>query len=235
MSIQGESEQRGGRPPYKPPQRKWTERKRKKARDSLDTVGQYGAAFVCGAVGGLIGWRWEVGFLPGLVVGAAFGYLFMTFLVVKGATAFARTFLGPSDATLPRKRDYSQAESFVSFGQFEDAIAAYEVAVAEHPEDCEPYIRIARLYRDKLARLDEAVFWFKRARKDAVMDGGHDLVVTREIIEIYRDKLAMPKRAIPELARIVERFPNDPQADWARKDLQELRDQLQRDHEEEKG
>jgi hypothetical protein len=109
------------------------------------------------------------------------------------------------------------------------------VAVSEFPEDPEPYIRIARLKRDKLSQYEDAVFWFKRARNDSDISGGQELLVTQEMIEIYRDKLETPTRAIPELARIVDRFPEDQAAEWAQEELARLKELVRAEQQERAG
>ena len=107
----------------------------------------------------------------------------------------------------PVVREYSRPQALAARGNFREAIDAYGDAVAVYPEDPEPYLRIARLLRDKLHEYEEAVTWFKRARVESNLDSGRELLVSQEIIEIYRRRLEAPERAIPELARLVERFP----------------------------
>jgi hypothetical protein len=105
---------------------------------------------------------------------------------------------------------------------YDDAISAYEAAIAEAPKDPEPYLRIARLYKKELGKLDDAAFWFRRVRRDAEMSRGQELAASRELVELYLvsdDR----RRAIPELARIAERFADTPAREWATGLLEELR------------
>ncbi|UCF39553.1 MAG: tetratricopeptide repeat protein [Gemmatimonadota bacterium] len=124
------------------------------------------------------------------------------------------------------RREYSLADSLVARGKYEDAAAAYEVACLEHPEDPEPYFRLARLLRDHLQRHDEAAQWFERARTESRIQGLQGLVISQELIELYVHKLRTPRRAIPELMLLCERFPGTPAADGARKELEEMRELL---------
>ena len=114
------------------------------------------------------------------------------------------------------RREYSQADSLVARGKYEDAAAAYEVACLEHPDDPEPYFRLARLLRDQLERYDEAAQWFERARAESRLQGLQGLVISQELIELYTHKLRTPRRAIPELKLLSERYPGTPAADAAR-------------------
>jgi tetratricopeptide (TPR) repeat protein len=75
-------------------------------------------------------------------------------------------------------------------------------------------------------RYEEAAAWFRRARRDATLPPGHDLLVSQELIELYRGRLGQPQRAIPELARICERFPGTPNAAAAEGELAALRAQI---------
>jgi tetratricopeptide (TPR) repeat protein len=127
------------------------------------------------------------------------------------------------------RREYSHADSLAARGKYEDAAAAYEVACLEHPEDPEPYFRLARLLRDHLERYDEAAHWFERARTESRLKGLQGLVIAQELIELYVHKLRTPRRAIPELMLLCERYPGTPSADAARVELEEMRDLLARE------
>jgi len=177
---------------------------------------------IAGALGSLFG---GYGPLPGFVVGSLLVYL-VTKRIVEGSGSVAGTVYHPSGRSTPVKHEYSYPESLAARGRYEEATVAYEAAVSEFPEDPEPYLRIARLYRDKLKQYEQSVFWFKRARNDSEISKGQELLATQEIIEIYRTKLGTPTRAIPELARILERFPDDQSADRARDELTRLKEQV---------
>ena len=218
------------------PKREYEERQRGRLKD-IDSAAR-ARTFksllyaIPGGVAGAMGSAFA-GFGP--LIGFVVGFL-IVFLVTKtvseGAGAAAGKIYHPSGRSTPVKHEYSYAESLAARGRYEEAATAYEVAVSEYPEDPEPYIRIARLKRDKLNQYDDAVFWFKRARKDSDISGGQELLVTQEMIEIYRDKLGTPTRAIPELARIIDRFPGDQVADWARTEMARLREVVRAEEQE---
>jgi tetratricopeptide (TPR) repeat protein len=176
-----------------------------------------------GVVGALAGGFVGFGRLPGFLAGALLVYLIASAVEGSAASLFGRIY-NPRSGSKSRKREYSYAESLAVRGLYDQAIEAYEVALSEFPEDPEPYARIARIYRDKLRRYEEAVFWFKRARTDAAPDRGGELLMSQEIIEIYARRLGTPERAVPELARLTDRFPDDPVADWARDEIVRLRE-----------
>jgi tetratricopeptide (TPR) repeat protein len=178
-----------------------------------------------GIIGALGGWYAGFGVIPGFVVGFTIVFA-VTFGLVEGTGKMMSTVYNPSGESTPVRREYSYPESLAVRGRYEDAIDAYQVCCADFPEDPEPYVRIARIYRDELGQLDEALFWFKRARSEANVDSGRELLITQEIIDIYTKKLDTPGKAIPELARIKERFPHHPSAQWASTEIARLRQKL---------
>ncbi len=218
------------KPRVPPPKRTYEKHEHDKDVDLAKrarTIKMVGWSLAIGAVAGNFGaqiWNPAIGVLAFL-----FCFLFtftMTNLFSEGAGAVAGTIYHPSGKSTPPKREYSYPESLVARGHYEEAVTAYQLCCADFPDDPEPYVRIARLYRDKLEKHEDALFWFKRARSDAQVDKGRELLITQEIIEIYTGKLDVPQKAIPELARLVDRFPQDPVADWAKEEIKRLREAL---------
>jgi len=177
-----------------------------------------------GAIGAIGGKLVGVGAIPGFVAGFAVSFFFALGVAESVGKLFG-TIHNPSGKSTPAVREYSYPESLAIRGRYEDAIDAYQVCCVDYPEDPEPYVRIGRIYRDELCQYDEALTWFKRARTEAKMDRGRELLVSQEIIEIYSRRLGEPRRAIPELARIVDRFPDDPAAAVARREIERLREE----------
>ncbi len=173
----------------------------------------------------------QVGGVLGSVVGGPLGFA-LVFLVARAASgAGAATFgtiYSPSGNSTPAKREYSRPQALEAMGHYDEAIKAYETFCVDFPEDPEPYLRIARLYRNELQRFDDAINWFRKARANAKVTQALELLVTQEIVDVYTHRLAAPQRAMPELARLAERFPGSKAAAWARQRLQELRAELAR-------
>lgn len=204
-----------------------TDRGRLKDRDAAAAVNRARALLYAGAGGfiGLLGGGFKFGPL-GALVGAILGYAAVYF-AIQGLSGGAAQAVGqiyhPSGASTPYRRQYSEPQSLALRGLFQEAIDCYQSYVAEFPEDPEPCIGIARIYRDHLKRYEDAVQWFRRARQAAGIQTGQELLVTREIIELYQGKLDQPRRAIPELARLAERFAGTREGDLARAELEQLR------------
>jgi tetratricopeptide (TPR) repeat protein len=157
----------------------------------------------------------------GLLIGALFVFGFV--MLVSGAGGKVGSALyNPSGKTTPHKAEYSQAQSLVVRGMYTEAVDAYELLVSEHPKDSEPYIQLARLYRDRLDDMEGAVRWFRRALNESQIASGQEILVGREISEIYMHRMGQPERAAPFLARIAEKYPDTPDGQWAERELQEL-------------
>lgn len=205
-------------------------RNRVKDTDSAADVNRVRAALYAGAgaILGILGGGFKWG-LPGAVIGAVLGYAAVYFMVrgisESGGAAMGKIY-NPSGTSTPYRRQYSEPQALALRGLFQEAIDCYETYVAEFPDDPEPCIGIARIYRDHLKRYEDAVRWFRRARQASAMDPGREVLVTREIIEMYQGRLNEPRRAIPELARLAERFAGTREGDLARTELQRLRQDL---------
>lgn len=227
-------EPRDSRPGVRPPRRVYEDRAANRDIDSakraltLKALTHSLPGGVLGAIGGWYGGyvgRWDV--VAGVVIGFLIGFLIVFVLgalATGGAGSLAGAILFPSGKSTPVRRGYSYPESLAARGHYEDAITAYQECCSDDPADPEPYLRIARLYRDHLARYDEALAWFKRARAESALSPRRELLVTREIVEVYADRIGDPRRGIPELARLVDRFPDDPVAAWAKEEIAKLRE-----------
>jgi hypothetical protein len=154
-----------------------------------------------------------------MLLGAALGYL-VARAVVGAGRLVERSQAG---TTTPHKPDYSVPESLVMQGEFTRAIESFEELVWASPDLPDPYVRIARLYRDKLDQAEEAERWFRRSRLDSRMPHGLDLLITQELIELYLHKLKTPRKAIPELAHLCSAHAGTPAAEAAEHELRELR------------
>lgn len=170
-----------------------------------------------GAAIGLGEWSVPAAVLLAVVV---WGATFATPLIVAnlGGRA-AGSLYNPSGRSTPRKREHSHAESLVARGLYQEAVDAFEIAIAEDPTDPTPYLRIARLHRDQLSRPEDAASWFKRALTASDMSAALSLLTARELVELYTLKLSQPGRAAPLLARLAEEHAGTPEGEWATKEL----------------
>ena len=216
-----------------PPQRRFPEqpdepgKRGLKDTDSAERINRLRAGLysIPGGVVLAMGLGWKLGPLAGLI-GLVLGWVIAYFLVIglmEGAGRAAQTVYAPSGDSTPVRREYSRAQALRAAGDYAEAVEAYEEFVVQFPHEPEPYLQIARILRDDLHAYADAASWLRRARLDARLTRGQDLLVAQELIELYRRKLGEPERAMPELARIADLVPGTPQAEAARRELTELR------------
>jgi hypothetical protein len=132
--------------------------------------------------GGMVGWAGQLYGLWGtsMVLGLAFGGLMLTFLLPLAIAAVgggaARGLYNPSGGAPPREAEYSHAESMAARGLYDEAVVAFEVAIAANPTEPNGYLRVARIHRDRSRRYEESATWFKRAlehRGAVLVQDGH--------------------------------------------------------------
>lgn len=174
------------------------------------------------------GWNPVVTALVGFVVVGA-GVYWIAVGMTLGAARTASTVYTPSGGSTPRRAEYSEAQALEARGDYGDAATAYEIAALESDGDAEPYLRLARLYRDRLRQPDDALAWFGRARTDADLTRGQELMVIQEIVDLYTKHLGTPRKAIPELVTVCQQFAGTPAARAATRELSEIREMLARE------
>ena len=173
------------------------------------------------------------GYLLGHVfLGVVLGPVLIYSVVVGIATVSGRgasALYMPSGSTTPKPKEYSRAKALEIRGQYEEAIRAYEVEILEAPQIAEPYLKIARLYRDELKDTDAAIRWFGRAQSEARLTSGESIRTHREVAEIFLYLMREPRRAAPALARLAEGYPFTPDGEWAARELAQIKAEMSAD------
>jgi hypothetical protein len=170
---------------------------------------------------------WKFG-LTGFVLGWVIGFAVIFFLTILVADAFGR--IGSRvylpGAGSPPHREYSLGDALAAQGRFDDAVREYESNAARYPEDPEPQLRLARLYRDRMAKPEQAADWFKHVLAVPTLDAGIERLAAAELVELFTHKLKQPQRALPILARLAEQRPSSATGVWARAELIEVKRQM---------
>ncbi|WP_405282862.1 hypothetical protein V3331_13505 [Gaopeijia maritima] len=159
--------------------------------------------------------------LSAYIGGMAFVLMPLLFTVVVGAFALAlgegmggvvAAVAHPRGA--PLARDYSHVDAMLLRGEPEKAADLLRAEADRAPDDPEPRLRLARLYRDEVERPREAAAWFRAARDTPGLAPARSAIVSRELAELLRavDDLA---GALTELARLAELHPDTPAGRWA--------------------
>jgi tetratricopeptide (TPR) repeat protein len=155
-------------------------------------------------------------------------YLF-TIGVANAASRGAASIYMPSGSSLPMDRQYSLGQALVASGKFTEAAAEYERCAALYPDDPEPRLRLARLYRDELKLYPMAVNWFNQVLAVPKLAAGTEIMALRELIEVHTHRIGQPRAAAPHLARLIARHPTTPAAEWARTELAALKASMRED------
>ncbi len=166
--------------------------------------------------------------LLGLLLGPA---IIWTFAMVVAAIAGrgAGVLYMPSGSSTPRRREFSAAEAQAVRGEYEGAILAYQAVIQEVPGDGEAYLRIARIYRDGTKEPEKALRWFRRAVEEAQLPTNLEILTRREMAEYLIHNLQEPKRAAPDLARLVEAYPDTRDGQWAKEELARIKEEMARE------
>ena len=167
------------------------------------------------------------GLIGGWLAGALVFYLGSLALAHGAGSVFSRIYLTSGSST-PQRREYSLGDALINQGRLEDAVREFERAVAAYPLDAEPRLRLARLYRDRLPHMDRAEYWFRQAMNTKGIDAGLETLAARELVELYTHRLQQPERALPILARLADRHRGTTAGEWARTELQDLKQRVRR-------
>jgi tetratricopeptide (TPR) repeat protein len=97
---------------------------------------------------------------------------FVPLLILRASGRAGSILYAPSGRSTPHKKEYSLAESFAVRGRYHEAVDAFEAAIREDPADPIPYLRVARVQRDRLGDDEEAARWFNRALSRSEMHPG---------------------------------------------------------------
>ena len=161
--------------------------------------------------------------LAGLVLGALACVLYVVFkfLAVPWANALARFFGAQSGSSTPPTKGYSAIEAMVAGGRYQDAAVAYQREIAADPSDTEARSRLAQLLIDRLEDFTAAARYLKEAREVTTNDR-RKMGYSLRLVDLYRSRLGDRGKAMVELRRFIDTFPDSPHIDGVRRELSEL-------------
>lgn len=171
--------------------------------------------------------------LPGhpiilLVLAAALGFLIgrqVGRMVFGGADRSARSIYMPRGTSTPYATQYSHIDTLEARGDIAGAVGAWEKAAIAEPNNPWPLIRAGELYMRTLGEPATALDRFKAAREVVSISLDHRLYVTQKIVDLYLGPINEPGRALVELRRMVETFPDRREAQFARGAIARLKAQ----------
>ena len=161
-------------------------------------------------IGALIGWA---------VVGV---YALFLFLVIEpGGDALGRVLVSSGSST-PSVAQHSNIETMVTRGEYARAAQAYQAAIDGSPADLVACEKLGQLALRELKDYPRAVQAYREAEKrspEPRRQAGYALLVAG----IYRDNLKDYGKTIVELRRLLARYPDVPNADRLRAEIDELK------------
>ena len=70
---------------------------------------------------------------------------------------------------------------------------------------------------------EKAAIWLRRALQETELRGRWEMVLVRELAELYRHRIGAPARAAPLLAKFAQRYEGSPEGEWARGELADIK------------
>jgi tetratricopeptide (TPR) repeat protein len=183
--------------------------------------------------GGLLLTVFGFGYFGKLFVLAGVALLALAFVllvVMRGVAMPAAnallSFLGfQSGSSTPLAKGYSHIEALTAQGRYQEAAAAYRREIASDPEDVEARVQLAQLLLKHLDDPAGAARCYGELR-DLVPDDARTIGYSLRLVDLYRSRLRDPRRALVELRRLIDSFPESPQVVGARRELQELLEEV---------
>ena len=162
-----------------------------------------------------------------LLAGAALGVLAgVLFLVLKTAAAPSANALlallgAQSGSSTPAPKGYSAIETLAVQGRYKDAASASRREIQSDPSDVEARSRLAQLLLDHLDDAAGAAQLLAEAR-DLTRHEPQKIGYALRLVDLYRSRMKDRGKALVELRRLVDSFPDSPHTDGARSELAQL-------------
>jgi hypothetical protein len=129
-------------------------------------------------------------------------------------------FLLPTGESTPYEHQFSREEALVARGEIAGAVESLEAAIAtmslETPTGISVRIRAAELYMGKAADPKRAVALLREVQRHPGLPPSQDIYVSNRLIDLLLGPLDQPSRALFELRRIADRYPDSSAATHAR-------------------
>jgi type II secretory ATPase GspE/PulE/Tfp pilus assembly ATPase PilB-like protein len=122
------------------------------------------------------------------------------------------------DARATEAPDYSRELALIGDGRIDEAVQLFEERSRERDGHPGPLVEAAQILRDRGA-YRRSVALYAQALDAPKLDGRRASAFARQIWEICHRHLDEPDEAIPYLEKLVERFPEDTEVEWAWREL----------------
>lgn len=164
---------------------------------------------------GLQGWRVISFTLVAASLSALLTYR-MGLASAAGAGGIARYVTMPSGASTPYEEQFSYQESLAARGDVAGALESYEAVISERRGSVSPRLKAAELYARQGKNPRRAAELLREVRDMPTATARETLYATSRLVDLYDGALDEPGRALVELRRLVELYPNTDAAAGAR-------------------
>ncbi len=155
--------------------------------------------------------------IDGVVLASAASALFQLGMS-RGIGKGFETFIQPGGEY---KRDYSQQDALLAKGDVDGAIESYRQIIGEQPEDLDARLRAAELLAKKGDR--EAAAALYREIQSQTVKKSEDVRASYRLIDLYLGWPGREGRALRELRRLIDLYPDSDVAREAKKALTRLK------------
>lgn len=145
--------------------------------------------------------------------------------VSRGAGAVFGEFIQPTGSRTPYESQYSEQDAMVMRGEVARALASYEEIILSSPNDPQPRMRAADLYA-KNGQWDRAEALYKAVQRLPGTAPKDDVYVSNRLVDLYLQWSDREARALTELRRLIDTYPESDVAQRAKKGLANLKRQL---------
>ena len=163
-----------------------------------------------------------------IAVGAAFAAplalisMFAATRFAGGAGQMLARIVAPSGITTPYERTFSYQQALAIKGDVAGALESYEAVIAESPHDIEAHVQAAELYSSN-GNAARAIELFRAVRTIPALSPAREIYVSNRLIDLYLGPASNDGRALVELRRLIERYPDTDTARRAREALGNLK------------
>jgi hypothetical protein len=151
---------------------------------------------------------------------------FMAAKLSDAAGAVAKSFTLPSGSSTPYEQTFSYQETMAARGDVAAALESYEAIIAEQPHATAPRLRAAEHYARGNRNPVRAAELFRAVRETPGVTTRDALYSSSRLVDLYDGPLEEPGRALVELRRIIEQYPQSRAATQAREALPGLKKRL---------
>ena len=139
-------------------------------------------------------------------------------------------FVLPTGESTPYEHQFSREEALAAKGDIAGAVDALEAAIASIPIDAQTgvgvRIRTAELYIGKGANPKRAAELLREVQRHASLPPAQDIYVSNRLVDLLLGPLGQPSRALFELRRIADRYPDSSAARHARSAIATVKRQI---------